>query len=130
MTLSFFDSPLFTWGILPLLIFLARVCDVTIGTVRIMLLSKGRRLLAPMLGFVEVLIWLLAIRQIFNHLENVACYLAFAGGFAMGNYVGMCIEQKLAIGLDAVRIITKKDSQDLIVHLSKESRLWGDQRGR
>jgi len=117
---SFIDSPLFTWVILPSLIFLARVCDVTIGTVRIMLLTKGRKILAPILGFIEVLIWLLAIRQIFNHLTNVACYLAFAGGFAMGNYVGMLIEERLAIGLDVIRIITKKDAGELIHYLKDE----------
>jgi len=119
-TASFIDTPFFTWGILPLLIFLARVCDVTIGTVRIMLLTKGRNILAPMLGFIEVLIWLLAIRQIFNNLTNVACYLAFAGGFAMGNYVGMLIEERLAIGLDVIRIITKKDAGELINFLKAE----------
>jgi len=119
-TVTFIDSPLFTWVILPSLIFLARVCDVTIGTVRIMLLTKGRKILAPMLGFIEVLIWLLAIRQIFNHLTNVACYLAFAGGFAMGNYVGMYIEEKLAIGLDVIRIITRKDAGELVNYLKDE----------
>jgi len=119
-TVAFIDSPIFNWFILPFLIFLARVCDVTIGTVRIMLLTKGRRILAPMLGFIEVLIWLLAIRQIFNHLTNVACYLAFAGGFAMGNYVGMYIEEKLAIGLDVIRIITRKDAGELVNFLKAE----------
>src|SRR3989338_8397601 len=72
------------WVVLPLFIFLARVCDVSMDTVRIMLFSKGKRYLAPILGFIQVLIWLLAIRQVFLNLSNVACYIAFAGGFAMG----------------------------------------------
>ena len=114
---SFFDSPVFTWGVLPLLIFLARVVDVSIGTIRIMLLSRNKKYLAPLLAFFEVLIWLLAIQQIFNHLNNVACYLAFAGGFAMGNFVGITIEEKLAVGLEIVRVVTKKDAAELIAFL-------------
>lgn len=114
---SFLDSPVFTWGILPLLIFLARIMDVSIGTIRIMLLSRDKKFLAPVLAFFEVLIWLLAIRQIFNHLTNIACYFAFAGGFAMGNFVGIILEEKLAMGLEVVRVITKKDGTALVEFL-------------
>ncbi|HOY09430.1 MAG TPA: DUF2179 domain-containing protein [Candidatus Omnitrophota bacterium] len=114
---SFLDSPVFTWGILPLLIFLARIMDVSIGTIRIMLLSRDKKFLAPVLAFFEVLIWLLAIRQIFNHLTNIACYFAFAGGFAMGNFVGIILEEKLAMGLEVVRVITKKDGTELVEFL-------------
>ncbi|NLY55194.1 MAG: DUF2179 domain-containing protein [Firmicutes bacterium] len=113
-------SPVFTWVILPLLIFFARILDVSLGTIRIIFVSKGKRFLAPLLGFFEVLIWLLAIGQVMQHLTNVATYLAYAGGFAMGNYVGILIEEKLAVGVVVLRIITVKDadrlSQTLIAH--------------
>lgn len=117
---SFVDSPLFLWGVLPFLIFLARVCDVSIGTIRIMLLSRGKKHLAPILAFFEILIWLLAINQIFKHLENIACYFAFAAGFAMGNYVGMILEEKLAMGLEVIRVITKKDAHQLVGYLREQ----------
>ncbi|HDP99106.1 MAG TPA: DUF2179 domain-containing protein [bacterium] len=111
------DSNLFSWLILPLLIFFARITDVSIGTLRIMFIGRNKRTLAATLGFFEVLIWLLAIRQIFNNLNNFMCYLTYAGGFATGSFVGMWIEQKLAIGIQVVRIITRKDAQKLITHL-------------
>lgn len=111
------DSSVFQWVILPLLIFLARACDVSIGTVRIILLSKNKRFLAPLLGFFEILIWLLAIRQLFINLTNPLCYVAYAGGFATGTYLGIIIEEKLAIGFEVIRIITKKDGRELIEHL-------------
>ena len=66
----FLDSTIFTWIILPLLIYFARITDVTLGTMRIMSLSRGLRNVAPIFGFFEIIIWLLAIRQIFNHLDD------------------------------------------------------------
>ncbi|HHS13916.1 MAG TPA: DUF2179 domain-containing protein [bacterium] len=114
MELSIIDSSLFTWVLVPLFIFLARICDVTIGTIRILFLSRGDKLLAPILGFFEVLIWLLAIGQIMQNLSNILCYLAYASGFAFGNFVGIIIEEKLALGKIIVRIITQKDATELI----------------
>lgn len=116
---AFLETPLFNWVILPLLIFVARVCDVALGTVRIMLIARGKRHVAPLLGFIEILIWLLAVRQVVQNM-NVAGFLAFAGGFAMGNYVGMWLEEKLAMGVQVVRIITRKEAHPLIEQLKKE----------
>ena len=116
----FIDTGVFNWVILPLLIYIARITDVTLGTMRIISLSRGLRKVAPILGFFEMIIWLLAIRQIFNHLNNPACYLAFAGGFATGVYTGMYLEHKLAMGLRIVRIITRYDSSNLIRILREE----------
>ena len=120
MDSSFFNSNLFTWFVLPLLIFFARVVDVSFGTLRIVYIAKGRRYIAPMLGFVEVLIWLLAIGQIIKNLNNVACYIAYAGGFATGNFVGIWIENKLALGTQVLRIITSRDAMDLITNLKNK----------
>ncbi len=107
------------WVVTPILIFVARIFDVSIGTVRIIMLSRGQRRLAPVLGFFEVLIWLVAIQQIFNHLDNAAAFVAYAGGFAAGNIIGMTLEDKLALGLVAVRVITPNDATDLITELSR-----------
>jgi len=106
---AFTHTPVFNWVIVPLGIFLARVCDVSIGTIRIILISRGNRILAPILGFMEVLIWLLAVRQVIINMTNVTYYFAFAGGFATGNYVGMILEERLAMGKEVIRIITKND---------------------
>ncbi|HOI87120.1 MAG TPA: DUF2179 domain-containing protein [Lentimicrobium sp.] len=124
MDLSFLfaaDSPMFTWVVLPLLIFLARISDQTIGTLRLIFLSKGQKMLAPVLGFFEVIIWLLAVGQIMKHLDNVLCYVAYGGGFAMGNYIGMVIEEKLSLGSVLIRIIPKKDTSELIAYLRENN---------
>jgi uncharacterized protein YebE (UPF0316 family) len=113
----FLNSELFKWFILPLLIFVARVLDVSLGTLRVVFISKGMKLFAPLLGFFEILIWLLAIGQIFHNLSNVACYVAYAGGFAMGTFVGIYIENKLSIGTVIIRIITRKEASELIEFL-------------
>src|SRR3989338_337400 len=114
------DAPLFKWGILPFLIFLARACDVSMSTVRIILLSKGKRYIASLIGFFEVLIWLLSICQISLNLTNVVCYVAYAGGFSIGTFVGMLIEDRLAIGTQVIRVITKKEVAELINYLKAE----------
>ncbi len=118
MDLFFNDSFWFTWIVLPILIFLSRIFDVSIGTMRIIFVSRGRKLLAPILGFFEVSIWLLAISQVMSNLNNAACYLAYAFGFASGTYIGIRIEEKLAIGIQIVRIILSKDECILKERLS------------
>jgi len=110
---TFFNEPLFQWVLLPLLIFSARIIDVSIGTVRILSLFRGNKFWTPILGFFEVLIWLLAIRSIFMNLTNPVCYIAYAAGFATGSYVGMLLEEKVAIGYAVVRVITRKDPTTL-----------------
>jgi uncharacterized protein YebE (UPF0316 family) len=107
----------FKWVIMPLLIICARICDVTMGTIRIIAIARGKRYLATMLGFFEVIIWLVAIGQIMRHLTNVLYYIAYAGGFAAGTFVGMYVEEKLAMGVLIVRIITSRDASELIAFL-------------
>lgn len=92
---------------IPVLIALARICDVSIGTLRIIFLSKGLKLWAPILGFFEISIWLAAISQVMDNLTNIPNFLAYAFGYSMGNYIGMYIENRIAIGMVVVRIITK-----------------------
>ncbi len=114
---SFYDSNLFTYGVLPALIFLSRVMDVTIGTIRIVMVSKGHKFWAPFLGFFEILIWLLAISRIFQNLDNWVCYISYAAGFATGNYIGLALEERLAVGIVKIQIITRKSAQKLIENM-------------
>lgn len=111
---SFLSSHLFLWCILPALIFCARIVDVSMGTVRLILISRGIRWLAPVIGFFEVILWLISMSQIMRNLTNPACYLAFGAGHAIGTYAGMFIEGKLAIGKAVIRIITNKDATGII----------------
>src|SRR5712692_7979401 len=102
---------------LPLLVFFAELCVVTLGTIRIIFVARGMKILAPFLWFFEVSIWLFAIGQIMQNLTDLGCYLAFAGGFTAGNYLGVLIEKKLAIGSVVVRVITPREVGELIVGL-------------
>ncbi len=105
--------------LLPVFIFFARILDVSIGTLRIVFLGRGMRLLAPLCGFFEVLIWLIAVSRIMGDLTSWFNYIAYAGGFAAGNYVGMYIEHRLAIGLLSVMIITPSDAETLLQKFAK-----------
>lgn len=77
------------WGtiLIPLFILLARICDVSLGTLRIIFVSKGLKIWAPILGFFEVLIWILAIGELMQDVDKWYYYLFYAGGFAAGNYL-------------------------------------------
>jgi uncharacterized protein YebE (UPF0316 family) len=104
----------YVWVGLPILIFLARVCDVTLGTMRIIFTSRGMRNLAPVLGFVETFIWIIAVSSLVKHAQNFAAYFGYAGGFATGTFVGMMIENKLAVGTLTIRAIIRRNPQELI----------------
>lgn len=118
---EFLNSELFNWVILPSLIFVSRMTDVTLGTIRHILIARGMRKIVPFLGFFEVLLWLFSIGQIMKNLNNGLCYFAWAGGFAVGIYVGMIIEERLALGLSVVRIISNATSDQLITHLRAQN---------
>lgn len=119
---EYFDqqSEFYNWVVFPLLIYFARLCDVSLGTLRSVLASKGNRRIVPFIGFFEVLIWLLAISQIMANLSNIMCYLAWAGGYATGSYLGLLVEEKLAIGLQVMRIITNQNPERLTQALTEE----------
>jgi uncharacterized protein YebE (UPF0316 family) len=110
----------YSFAILPLLIFIARIGDVSINTIRIIYVLGGRRLTATLLGFFESFIWLMAIRQIFEHLDNWICYVAYPAGFAAGIFVGMIIEERIAYGKVIVRIITRKEITPLLTYLNSQ----------
>jgi uncharacterized protein YebE (UPF0316 family) len=104
---------------MPLLIFCARVGDVSINTLRIMFMMNGKKNIAPFLGFFEALIWLLAIGQIFQNIDNPLSYLAYAAGFGTGTYVGMYFDEKLAFGRVLVRVITPEPMLDLMDYMKE-----------
>lgn len=90
-----------------LFIMTMRICDVSIGTVRTILVVQGRKYLAGVTGFIEVLIWVFAIRFIFQHLDNTANLFGYALGFGLGNILGVSIEQKIGLGYVQLNIISK-----------------------
>ncbi len=117
----FESATLYSLVIIPLMIFFARILDVSIGTLRVIFLSKGYKKIAPVLGFFEVIIWLLAITQVMKYLDNSLNIFAYGAGFAAGNYIGMMIDEKLSLGLVMLRIIFKKKPDDFIDSLEKNN---------
>src|SRR5688500_3183067 len=113
------SETVFSFILLPLLIFCARIGDVSINTIRIIYVLGGRRWTATLLGFFESFIWLMAIRQIFEHMDNWLCYVAYPAGFASGIFVGMMIEERIAYGKVIVRIITRKDIAEWLEYINK-----------
>ena len=113
---ALFDSWVFSLIVVPVLIFGARILDVSIGSIRVIFLARGKKL-AALLGFFEVLIWLVVITQIMQNLNNPISYIAYAAGFAMGTLVGIHLEGKMALGTLLVRVITGRDADELVDHL-------------
>lgn len=112
----------FTWFdfvVLPILIMMARVVDVSLDTIRVIMVAKGYRNLAPFIGFFQSFIWLITITRIMANLDNWFTYLGYAMGFGLGTYVGMILEGKLALGYELIRVITKREA-DLLVDRLRE----------
>lgn len=107
--------------VLPLSIFVGEMAVVTLGTLRIIFVSRGCRVLAPVLGFFEILLWLFAIGQTMRNLEDPACFLAFALGFTLGNWLGIRIESFLAMGHLGLRVFVSGDTQSLVQALRAEN---------
>jgi len=111
---------MWTYVVIPVMICIARILDVSIGTMRIVFLSRGMKYLAPVLGFFEVIIWLLAISQVMKHMDSWLNYIAYGLGFALGNYLGMVLEEKLSVGHVMLRVITRRSAMSLIDHFREE----------
>lgn len=98
-------SPEILWGVF--LVFALRVFGVTLATVRVLIMTRGRKLLAASIGFFEVLVYALAIGYVVNNLSNVWNLLGYSLGFAVGTLVGMWLEGRMALGYASVRIVSK-----------------------
>jgi uncharacterized protein YebE (UPF0316 family) len=115
------SADFYAWVVLPLLIFFFRICDVSLGTIRVIFIAKGLKYIAPVIGFFEVIIWLLAIGQVMNNVTNIASYIAYGGGFAAGTLLGMAVEERLSLGTVFVRVISNEDVSSLVSWLRERS---------
>ena len=89
----------FSTLLLGLLIFLARVVDVSLGTIRTIVIVQGKTLVAFVLGFIEVLIWITVVSQVIVSVRSTwYLVLPYAAGFAVGNFVGIMLERWIGMG--------------------------------
>lgn len=114
---AWMDSSIFNYVVLPFIIFLMRLIDVTLMTLRIIFVSKGYKLWSSVMGFFEVSVWLVAISQVMNNLDKPLYAIAYAVGFACGNYLGAYLDEKIALGVNLLQIITNKDAEQLVKYL-------------
>lgn len=91
-----------------MLIVLARVTDVTLDTLRTAAVVQGRRFFSATLGFIGSLVYILAVAKVLQHLDHWAYAVAYAAGFAIGNFLGITIERRLALGDQIVSIFTRQ----------------------
>jgi uncharacterized protein YebE (UPF0316 family) len=102
-----------------ILIFLLRIIDVSLGTIRTILIVRGKRGLAPLIGFIEVTIWIVAVSQVITSIDNVWKVLAYSGGFAAGTLVGMWLEERLALGDVAVYVVSREAGEEIAQKVRK-----------
>lgn len=99
------------------LIMLMRIADVTIGTFRTILVVQSKKYHAALAGFFEVLIWIFAMRYIVKHMDNIYNLIGYAVGFALGNILGITLEQRVALGYVQVNIISRHHTEEIAAKL-------------
>lgn len=104
---------------MPFIIFICRVSDVTLGTLRNLFLSKNIKSIVPVVGFFEVMIWIIAVNQVLQHMDNFMSYLGWGLGYATGIIIGIKIDERLGLGLQMLRIITNKNCDELVAALNE-----------
>ncbi len=100
-----------------LFIFTARIIDVSIGTLRTILLVKGQRRIASVLGFFEVMIYLVVLGKVVGNINKPALLVAYCLGYATGNIIGSKIEERLSIGRVVAQVIVKEMLEELVLSL-------------
>lgn len=99
------------WG--PLIIFCLRIVDVSLATIRMLLAVRGIKMVAPIIGFFEVLLWIVAVGTAIQHLDSPLHLIGYAGGFAMGTWVGLMIEERMALGMATIRVVSRYGGVEL-----------------
>lgn len=96
-----------------------RICDVTLDTIRVIIVVQGKKYLAGLIGFFEILIWVFAIRYVFQHLDVIPNLFGYAIGFGIGNILGITIEQKIGLGFVQLNIISMHFTDIIADYLRK-----------
>lgn len=99
------------WG--PLVIFGLRIVDVSLATMRMLLAVRGVKMVAPLIGFFEVLVWVFAVGAVIQHLDSPLHLVGYAGGFATGTLVGLVLEERMAFGMATIRVVSRYGGVEL-----------------
>ncbi|MGH7458335.1 MAG: DUF2179 domain-containing protein [Longimicrobiaceae bacterium] len=104
----------------PLVIFGLRIVDVSLATVRMLLAVRGKKFVAPAIGFFEILIWIVAAGQAIQHLGSPLHVLGYAAGFSSGTMVGLWIEEKIAVGVSILHVVSKHGGVEIAEALRQQ----------
>lgn len=110
-----FEIPVLTLPVVQaaLFIFVLRVIGVALSTVRVLVMMRGQKLFSMVMGFFEVLVYVIAIGQVVNNLENVWNILGYCLGFSAGTLIGMWLDERFVRGFASVRIVSRYKAQRL-----------------
>lgn len=107
--------------LLYIIILVAKIVEVSISTVRIVIINKGERVKGAVLGFVEILIWLLVVSSVLNNItEDPFKILAYAAGFSIGNFMGVTIENKIAVGLASIQVVVNVETGEILAEVLRD----------
>lgn len=110
-----------TGPLLYLIIFCAKIVEVTLSTLRLVYINKGEKLIGAFLGFFEVLIWLIVVSSVLNNIaEDPIKILVYCAAFALGNYIGVTIETRLAVGLSSLQVVVDGDQGDALADVLRD----------
>lgn len=102
-----------------LFIVVARIVDVSMSTMRVAFIARGKKYLAATCGFFEILIWITIVGKILTGTQHFVTYVAYALGFSLGTLAGMFLEERLAVGWSLVRVITTKPVEGVMHSVSE-----------
>ena len=107
--------------LLYLIIFFAKIIEVSISTIRVVFIGKGERAKGAILGFVEIMIWLVVVSSVLNNItEDPIKMLIYAAAFSLGNYLGVTIESKIAVGLASIQVVVNEKDGEVLADILRE----------
>ena len=105
-----------------IIVFLAKTIEVSIATIRLVYVNKGERVKGAILGFFEVLIWILVVSSVLHNItDDPFKIFAYAAGFSLGNYLGVSIESKIAVGLASIQIVVNEEDGDILASILRDN---------
>ena len=107
--------------ILYVIIFCAKIVEVSISTIRLVYINKGERIKGAALGFVEIMIWLIVVSSVLNNItEDPIKIFVYAIAFSLGNYVGVTIESKIAVGLASIQVVVNEETGEILAEILRD----------
>ena len=107
--------------LLYIIIFFAKIIEVSISTIRLVFINKGERVKGAVLGFIEILIWLIVVSSVLNNItEDPIKVFIYAAAFSLGNYLGVTIESKIAVGLASIQVVVNGKDGEVLADILRE----------